>query len=327
MRRSTVRHVPEDELHAYLDQALSRSQCIEIETHLAGCPACRESRDTIAGLRDRTTAMLDLVAPRRSPPPPFATLAARAAARPRRTWHRPAIWAASFAGALLAGWSMRSVFDARGAAASPALLTADPIEVPVPSTIVATGDTGAASHTLALTPAPSTSLELRSRGPSAGDMEIRQAVGADPAPPLQVSPPETAVVPTALSLDSRWTSVTLVEAEQATSGLVPLIPDLPVVEIQMRPGGAQERPLLVVTQRHGSGVLVHTVEGPVEEVAGVVGAQLGPNVRLGSSDVQRSTPDYVEAGPSFSRTQRVLVLVARLPADTLNQLAGSVVLR
>ena len=326
MRRSTVRHVPEDELHAYLDQALSRSQCIEIETHLARCPACRESRDTIAGLRDRTTAMLASVAPRRLPPPPFATLAARAAEVPGRTWLRPALWAASFAGALLAGWSMRSAFDLRGPTSSQAVLTADPIEVPVP-TVVATGDTAPASHTLALAPAPSTSLELRSRGPSAGDVEIRQVVGADPAPPLRAAAPEGAVVPTALSLDSRWTSVTLEEAEHATSGLVPLIPDLPVVEIQMRPGGAQERPLLVVTQRHGSGVLVHTVEGPVEDVAGVVSAQLGSNVRLGSSDVQRSTPDYVEAGPSFSRTRRVLVLVARLPADTLNQLAGSVVLR
>ena len=27
-----MRHIPEDELHAYLDQGLSRSQCVEIET-------------------------------------------------------------------------------------------------------------------------------------------------------------------------------------------------------------------------------------------------------------------------------------------------------
>jgi anti-sigma factor RsiW len=48
-----MRHIPEDELHAYLDQALSRSQCVEIESHLAGCPSCRATRDGIAALRDR----------------------------------------------------------------------------------------------------------------------------------------------------------------------------------------------------------------------------------------------------------------------------------
>ncbi|MGH7585011.1 MAG: anti-sigma factor family protein, partial [Gemmatimonadales bacterium] len=74
-----MRHIPEDELHAYLDQGLSRSQCVEIESHLAGCPACSSARDEIAGLRDRTTALLGRLAP---PPglvgPPWPLLEARA---------------------------------------------------------------------------------------------------------------------------------------------------------------------------------------------------------------------------------------------------------
>ena len=36
-----MRHIPEDELHAYLDQGLSRSQCVEIESHLAACASCQ----------------------------------------------------------------------------------------------------------------------------------------------------------------------------------------------------------------------------------------------------------------------------------------------
>nr|MBA3556621.1 zf-HC2 domain-containing protein [Gemmatimonadales bacterium] len=47
-----MRHIPEDELHAYLDQGLSRTQCVEIESHLADCSACRACRDRIAALRD-----------------------------------------------------------------------------------------------------------------------------------------------------------------------------------------------------------------------------------------------------------------------------------
>src|ERR1041385_4386567 len=80
-----MRHVPEDELHAYLDQALSRSQCGEIETHLAECAHCRDERDTIAGLRDRTTALLATLSPRALIlPPSLEVLAERRSLAARR---------------------------------------------------------------------------------------------------------------------------------------------------------------------------------------------------------------------------------------------------
>jgi len=92
-----MRHIPEDELHAYLDQALSRSQCVEIESHLAGCPSCRATRDGIAALRDRTTALLSRLAPPRRVPMGFEALRhqgdLRASIRRRRI--RAAAWAAS----------------------------------------------------------------------------------------------------------------------------------------------------------------------------------------------------------------------------------------
>ena len=76
-----MRHIPEDELHAYLDQGLSRSQCVEIESHLAACPSCQAARDGIAALRDRTTALLSKLAPRRAFPPEFESLRRRAASQ------------------------------------------------------------------------------------------------------------------------------------------------------------------------------------------------------------------------------------------------------
>src|SRR4051794_41297947 len=79
MPREIMRHIPEEELHAYLDQGLSRSQCVEIESHLASCPSCQGARDGIAALRDRTTALLAKLAPPRGFPPAFETLQARAA--------------------------------------------------------------------------------------------------------------------------------------------------------------------------------------------------------------------------------------------------------
>src|SRR5258706_16282923 len=97
----TERHIPEDELHAYLDQALSRSQCAEIETHLSACKLCQARRATVAALRDRTTALLSGLTPRPViVPPAFQQLRERQSRRlalavwrappqragPRRPW-------------------------------------------------------------------------------------------------------------------------------------------------------------------------------------------------------------------------------------------------
>jgi len=108
-----MRHIPEDELHAYLDQGLSRSQCVEIESHLAGCGACQAARDSIAALRDRTTALLSRLAPPRSFPAPFETLRRRAAVEVsahRRRVHRAA-WAASIVAAVAFGWTANHMAD------------------------------------------------------------------------------------------------------------------------------------------------------------------------------------------------------------------------
>ena len=73
-------HIPEEALHAYLDQALSRSRCVVIESHLAACPQCRASRDSIAALRDRTTLLLGRLSPERRIPPSLEELGRRQAA-------------------------------------------------------------------------------------------------------------------------------------------------------------------------------------------------------------------------------------------------------
>lgn len=113
-----MRHIPEDELHAYLDQALSRSQCVEIESHLADCPACRSRRDGIAALRDRTTALLGVLVPGRAATPPFELIRARRAEATARRQHllRRVAWAASVVAAVGAGWGLSQVADDRAAA-------------------------------------------------------------------------------------------------------------------------------------------------------------------------------------------------------------------
>src|SRR6476659_8157684 len=102
----TMRHIPDEELHAYLDQARSRAPCVEIATHLAACERCRGARDAIAALRDRTTALLATLAPPRRFAPIFDQLQDQAAARSarRHQLRRAGVWAASVAAAIALGW-------------------------------------------------------------------------------------------------------------------------------------------------------------------------------------------------------------------------------
>jgi anti-sigma factor RsiW len=118
-----MRHIPEDELHAYLDQALSRTQCVEIESHLADCPSCRATRDGIAALRDRTTALLSRLAPPPSFPPAFdrlRRLAAEVESQRRRRLHVVA-WVASLVVALGLGWSASSLVRSRAERVAPSV--------------------------------------------------------------------------------------------------------------------------------------------------------------------------------------------------------------
>ncbi len=309
-----MRHIPEDELHAYLDQALSRSQCIEIETHLARCAGCRRERDATAALRDRTTALLARAMPRTPTPPNYQVLATRAATTRRHGWRRTALWAASLAGALVGGWGLRAVMDPH-----PGLAGAT-------EQVVAAPDPAGPGTDLASAPEPLV-LERVTQPPPAPMLmgsPVRLGTGA-PSPAAR----STAAVepdPPATPVDALWSAVSLPEAEEATGNLVPLVPGLPVTEIRVRPGGPQERPLIMVAQQLASGELVHTLEGPVAAVAAEVADRLDAG-DLRSSEPARSLPDYIDSAEGIRRTSRVLVLLSRLPPDSLNALVQSVILK
>src|SRR5690349_4359273 len=118
-----MRHIPEEELHAYLDQALSRAQAVEIESHLAGCARCRAERDGIAGLRDRTTALLATLAPVGTVArPSWSELRRRhlAAEAHRANLLRGAVWAASLLAAIGLGYGAHSMRDRVAVADAPA---------------------------------------------------------------------------------------------------------------------------------------------------------------------------------------------------------------
>lgn len=304
-----MRHIPEDELHAHLDQALSRSQCIEIETHLAACGPCRRQRDQVAALRDRTTAILATGGlQRRVEAPPYPLIAEQAGKRRQASWRRRGVMAASFAGAMIAGWGMRAVLDPH----------VDETALPVASAVVVAAP--------ALRPEPATVLPpvIVPRSAPPRDWErssspVRLAGGglASVRSSGPASPPDEPVTP--------WNEVSLPEAAEATGSLVPSLPDLAVTAVRLQPVNELERPILEVTQRRTDGETLITLEGPVGDVARLVAGLRRQG--WSSSAPSRSLPDYLEVEGTVRRTSRVVAVLGRLPTDTLNALVQAVVIR
>jgi hypothetical protein len=347
-----MRHVPDEELHPYLDQALSRSQCVEIETHLAQCGHCRDRRDTIAALRDRTTALLGQLTPRNLIiPPPFEALAERLSRRPvTPLWQirlrRAGLWAAGVMAAVGTGWAGRSILDPHrdrplaveneltplgstvklGSSAAP--ITAPPASAPAADAAPATP--------LPLPEATPRFSTARSQGFRLANASNRTTI--IPAPMLQLASaltpmPEASrdVAPSARLEGSApfgplWQQVQWEDAlEKAGSGL-PYIEGMLVIGVLLRPGEGGERPTSLVAQQDPSGELVLSIEGPLAQVMEILKSQAAPEIH--ASEWTRTPPDYVPApGGGTRRINRVLTVTGRLSADSLNALARLATIR
>lgn len=290
----TVRHIPEDELHAYLDQALSRSQCVEIERHLAECHTCQAQRDDIAALRDRTTALLARVGPPTIVAPPFAVLQARHAERRDLLVRRVAngAWAASVIGAALLGWAMnRPKPDTpQLAQARPASTHSSPTQTlaaPLSPTVRPAGQSSMSTHR-----APATRLVRikRDNTDSSSGWGFASAVETDPstittarAPdPVSLSPvsyevPDFSAQPVSAApeLAGLWRTVVPDSVGGIRSGDIPLVSGLSVVQMRVQPGHG-EGDVTAVDQALESGELIRTIAGP----AGRVGALVDQNSEL-----------------------------------------------
>lgn len=290
----TVRHIPEDELHAYLDQALSRSQCVEIERHLDECHPCQGMRDDIAALRDRTTALLARVGPPTIVAPPYAVLQARHAERRDLLVRRLAngAWAASVIGAALLGWTMNRPKPALPQFAQTRPTPTLPSTLPAPATAPATA-TLAAAHPSKPSPRGSASRLVRIRrdeAESAASWGFAQAVETDPSTiaaalteqPVSLSPvsyevPDFSAQPVSAApeLAGLWRTVVPDSVGGIRSGDIPLVSGLSVVQMRVQPGHG-EGDVTAVDQALESGELIRTIAGP----AGRVGALVEQNNEL-----------------------------------------------
>jgi hypothetical protein len=337
-----MRHVPEEELHAYLDQALSRSQCVEIETHLARCGRCRDVRDDAAALRDRTTALLASLTPRPLIlPPPMAELMSRRPipVGPRLSVRsrRLGLLAAGVLGAVGAGWLARSVtlpISADMPVPMATALPAAPVSTPITTVehIAEAPESQTESQPrrleLAHKPpqptapsepiAPAPELTLASAVAPAGEGTGEGSVGASTVP---VVPP----VANSAGFDRLWRSVEWEEALVLAGGSLPFINGLPVLGVLLQPGQPGERPAVIVSQQHPSGEILRSIEGPVSKVTEFLQQPAEPG--LNASEPARTTPDYIESRGVTRRILRALAVTGRIRADSLTVMARAAALR
>ena len=343
-----MRHIPEDELHAYLDQGLSRSQCVEIESHLAACPSCRATRDAIAALRDRTTALLSTLAPRRRMPPAFETLRSLAAARAstRRRRLRIAAWAASLVAAVGLGWTASAIVGpgrpaslasrelppvAAPAASSPAAVQPRASAEQAPPKAPAAGSDRApapaaesAGTLAAAASAPVSDENRRSRAAAraarkAREDSLRAAKLAviDASPVLELTPLESRTPDEDSELDGMWRTMSWDGAQSETGRSVPHIDGLPVLRVQVQANDQGKRPLMVVAQQLASGEVIQTIEGPAADVSQLLSR------RTVASSAGGLSVSVTNAGPAPDQTMamqlgdRMIAITGALPSDSL----------
>jgi putative zinc finger protein len=313
-----MRHIPEEELHAYLDQGLSRSQCVEIESHLANCSSCQAARDGIAALRDRTTAILAKLAPPRGFPPAFDSLRRRAAieASARRRRIHVAAWAASVVAALGLGWAANYLMSTRPAPPVQIVrqITAPPSAAPSVAPAI-------------LRPAPrSSSTPSRPAARRPARRAIAESSASAPtlvAPPvLELSSIDIPRTDLDLELDGMWRTMSWDGAQAEAGDKLPHIDGLPVVQVQLQTNQQGKQPLMVVAQQLSSGEVIRTIEGPTSDVSHLLAQRTmtDPDPTVADTDSEPRTgsaQDHTDRTMAMQRGDRMLVITGALPPDSL----------
>jgi len=316
------RHIPEEELHAYLDQALSRSQCVEIEHHLAECTACRTERDAIAALRDRTTSLLVAAAPRRIRPRPFTQVSATFVERTQRrnARIRTAAWAASVVAAIGLGWALSRATSPLAPATDRQAAGPSPATVAPPQDVVSTPPRRATP----VTPMKPTPLKLAGLPP-----KTRATDSAPSATPPQPAGAELASVGGSATagepvLDGMWRTVSWANAQNEGDYWLPRVEGVPVVQVKVRRSQQGGRPLTLVTQQLASGEMISTVEGPSPEVAALLSRQRGQSASAELQDMQAgprpADSAAAEHGAAPGTAPRTLAIFGSAPMDSLKAL-------
>jgi hypothetical protein len=314
-------HIPEAELHAYLDQALSRLRCVEIESHLAECTPCRAARDEIAALRDRTTAMLARLAPRGTVSPPIAEIRRRAAVRvfKQERLRQRVAWAASVVVALGIGWGGASYLTPLSGRGGEARVSSQPA-----ATHPVNVDTTARSlptETIAATgpQAPTLKPPAPERRPEADRTAGHHVAHQPGAKPERSAPTELAATgrrnddqPDTGASGRRPSSDRAADRTAAP----PRGDGVPVADAPGQGADTGRKASMIVAQQLKSGEVVRSIQGPVTDVATLLNAR--PTDTAGAGDAAAPSGSPAVGNFSFRQGDRVFNNVGgNLPSDSL----------
>ncbi len=313
-------HIPEEALHAYLDQALSRARCVVIESHLAACPQCRATRDSIAALRDRTTLLLGRLTPERRIPPSLEELgrrqAAIAAATPlpspaRRRIIRIGALAASLVGAIGLGYALRN---------SAGEVAVQPQAAPTISAVEPAGPTVELPVAMSSPPEMRATRPGRSASPAAtpatgGAPSIVPAGSPSVAPSASIEySTDTLPRDADQALTGLWRTVPWDDVRVATGSEPTKVEGVPVEEVQLQASRRQGAgPVTLVAQRLSSGEVIQTIEGPAADVSQLLD-------RRGDGGLDSAG----RPAEAMQRGDRMIVVTGELPPDSLRALVRRV---
>lgn len=307
-------HLPEAELHAWLDGQLSRAQSTEVAQHLLGCLICRALEAEVRGLRDRTTTLLAFATPRhiRALPVPGTV---RRAAPGRLRGGSVAAAAAVIVG--LGSWAVTRNLGPVSDGASPQLASA----FVAPAILARVAALPGGGDTIGATPLPtvtSRTLTLASRATmSPRMMPVRNSNIPVASRRLGVVDPMMEVGPSG----DGWETTSIQEARVAAAGAVAHLEGITVNAVRIQPSGVGGRPTAMVRQLLPDGRAVWVVEGTLDDLAPIYRVLEASGLSL--STPRRTRPDYIGTDTEPVRTSRMVTVAAFLPIDSLETLAGT----
>lgn len=305
-------HLPEEELHAWLDAQLSRAQSREIAEHLLGCLICRALEAEVRAVRDRSTALLALAAP--------AVIRRTAAQRVARRQLRGGPMAV--AAAVIIGLGSWTLTNSDTPAGETPRLSAAFVAPAILARVTGLPGHDSSSVDPSLLPAtPSArTLTLVSRATrlSPRVIAVRQTSTPVSARRLRLTDPMLEVGP---GDRGGWETASLAEAREAVSGALAHLDGVAVNAVRLQPSGDGGRPTAMVRHLLPDGRAVWVIEGAPDDVAPIYQVLEASGFTLTSP--RRARPDYRGPDDAPIRSSRVVAVASFLPIDSLESLAGT----
>lgn len=300
-------HLPEEELHAWLDGQLSRAQSAELAEHLLSCLICRALEAEVRELRDRSIQLLAAATPR-------STRLAPPVPRTRRLRSGTAAVAA----AVLIGVGSWAVVGNQPTQQGAPQLAASFVAPAILAKVVGLPISGADSAPVGQ-PVPSAA-------PSPRTITLASRVTVSPRViPARATTPNPAarklrLVDPILDMGQggAWQTSSLQQAREASEGAVAYLQGIPVSAVRLQQDEAGGKPTAMVRQLLPDGRAVWVIEGTgteLEQLHRVLEAS-----GLSFSTPRRARFDYAEVDGSPVRIARMVTIASHLPPDSLDAL-------